>query len=98
MAETGSVNVVQVRNSSGRPLLLLAGEIILGGQQDRVIGQDTVIEPHQRKTVSVYCVEHGRWSGGSSFSGAGGMAEAGVRAAAQYDSSQQGVWDRAASR
>jgi hypothetical protein len=96
VAETGSVNVVQVRNGSPRPLLLLAGEIILGGRQDRVIAQGVIVAPRETAMVAVYCVEHGRWSGADRFSGAGGMAEAGVRAAAEFESSQQGVWDRVA--
>ena len=96
VAETGSVNMVQVRNGSGRPLLLLAGEIILGGQQDRVIAQGVIVAPRETAMVAVYCVEHGRWSGENLFRAAGGMAEAGVRAAAEFDSSQQGVWDRVA--
>lgn len=96
VAETGSVNVVQVRNSSGRPLLLLAGEIILGGQQDRVIAQGVIVAPRETAMVAVYCVEHGRWSGADKFNAVGGMAEAGVRAEAVFESSQQGVWDRVA--
>jgi len=96
VAEAGSVNLVQVRNGSKRPLLLLAGENILGGQQDRVVAQGVIVAPRETAMVAVYCVEHGRWSGADRFIAAGGLAEAGVRAAAEFESSQQGVWDRVA--
>lgn len=92
------MNVLQVGNSSGRPLLLLAGEIILGGRQDRVVAQGAIVAPRESAMVAVYCVEHGRWSGVDRFSAAGGMAEAGVRAEAVFESSQQGVWDRVARK
>src|SRR5262245_38306210 len=59
----GSVNRVQVANRSDLPLLLLGGEVILGGQQDRVIGKDSVIAPQTEATVEVFCVEHGGWTG-----------------------------------
>ncbi len=96
VTEMGTVNSVQVRNGSDRPLLLLAGEIILGGRQDRVIAQGAIVPPRETAVVAVYCVEHGRWSGAGQFSAAGGLAEAGVRASAEFESSQQAVWDRVA--
>lgn len=61
-----SVNQVYVRNRSDRPLYLMPGEIILGGDQDRTIGEEIVIAPSADPVkVEVFCVEHGRWGGRS---------------------------------
>jgi hypothetical protein len=96
--EHGDVNSVVVDNRGEQTLLLVGGEMILGGQQDRIIGQDTVIEPHHRQTVAVYCVEHGRWSGAGSFGSAGGIVDAKVRARAKVEKDQQKVWDEVAHK
>jgi len=59
-----SVNRVVVVNKSDRPLYLMPGEIILGGDQDRTIGRELVIAPTGEPVeIDVYCVEHGRWGG-----------------------------------
>jgi hypothetical protein len=58
----GDVNHLQVVNRSERPLYLMPGEIIVGGQQDRCIGSEMIVEAGtQPALVDVYCVEHGRW-------------------------------------
>jgi ARG and Rhodanese-Phosphatase-superfamily-associated Protein domain len=56
------VNRLVLINNSKRPLLLLAGEIVTGGKQDRVIGKDRIV-PAESDAVdlSVFCVEPGRW-------------------------------------
>ncbi len=92
------VNAVTVRNSSSKPLLLLGGEMILGGQQDRIIGQDTIISAGTTQSVGVFCVEHGRWSGHQSFDGTGGIAESRVRMSAKFKSDQGAVWNEVAER
>jgi hypothetical protein len=57
------VNRLMVLNKSGRPLYLMPGEIIVGGYQDRTIGQELVIEPGDEPVpINVFCVEHGRWN------------------------------------
>jgi hypothetical protein len=60
----GSVNRVSVINRSGKFLYLMPGEIIMGGKQDRAIGNETIVESGEKPVeIEVYCVEHGRWSG-----------------------------------
>lgn len=62
----GDVNTLMVLNSSGKPLYLMPGEVISGGNQDRTIGQEIVIESSDKPVpVDVFCVEHGRWGGRS---------------------------------
>src|SRR4051794_3702259 len=36
LAGGGSVNTLMVTNKSDKPLLILGGEVVLGGQQDRI--------------------------------------------------------------
>ena len=94
----GEVNRVHVENQSDRPLLLLGGEVILGGQQDRILGQDTVIPAHEKMMVEVFCVEHGRWSGQREFSAANGFADGKLRVRAKFKSDQQAVWAEVAKK
>jgi hypothetical protein len=52
------VNSLYAQNTSTDTLFLMAGEVIQGGKQDRVIGEDVVIPPGNRKVqVPVFCVE-----------------------------------------
>src|SRR5439155_23961793 len=39
----GSVNQLVLANNASQPLFLLAGEVIIGGKQDRIIGSNTII-------------------------------------------------------
>jgi hypothetical protein len=56
------VNRLVLINNSKRPLLLLAGEIVTGGKQDRVIGKDRIVPAESDPVdLSVFCVEPGRW-------------------------------------
>jgi len=89
------VNQLVLVNNSKQPLILLAGEIVTGGKQDRVIGKDRLI-PAQSDPIdlSVFCVEPGRWTGPKmSFDALGGvMAAPAVRGKAMADKDQQKVW------
>ncbi len=95
------VNRLVLVNNSKRPLLLLAGEIVTGGRQDRVIGKDRIVPPESDPIdLDVFCVEPGRWvaaNGKSTFDGGGVMggvlASPGVRASAMAAKNQQQVWD-----
>lgn len=92
------VNLVTVTNHSPKPLLLLGGEIILGGQQDRIIGKDTIVPAGEEMALQVFCVEHGRWSGNAQFTGSGGLVENNARIRAKYDSNQGQVWAEVAKK
>lgn len=90
------VNKLILLNNSDRPLLLLAGEIVTGGKQDRVIGKDRIVPAHSDPIdLDVFCVEPGRWTGASNeFKSMGAqMAQPAVRAKAMADKDQQKVWD-----
>lgn len=94
----GSVNTLEVRNHSDRPLLILGGEVVLGGQQDRILGQDTIVPARETMKVQVFCVEHGRWSGGRQFEAAQGMADTKIRVRAKYRADQSQVWAEVAKK
>jgi len=65
------VNKLVLVNNSARPLLLLAGEIVTGGKQDRVIGKDRIVPPESDPVdLNVFCVEPGRWVASSDRFGA----------------------------
>jgi hypothetical protein len=67
------VNRLVLVNNSKRPLLLLAGEIVTGGKQDRVIGKDRIVPAESDPVdLSVFCVEPGRWVATSDRFGASG--------------------------
>jgi hypothetical protein len=93
------VNELSLINNSDRPLLLLAGEIVTGGKQDRVVSKDRIIPAHsQPVALGVFCVEPHRWTQTSasfkSFSSS--MAQPSVRSKAMADKNQQQVWDEVA--
>lgn len=90
------VNKLVLINNSKRPLLLLAGEIVTGGKQDRVIGRDRIVPPESDPIdLGVFCVEPGRWVAQSEkFGTIAGLAQPSVRARAMADKDQQKVWDQ----
>jgi hypothetical protein len=72
------VNRLVLVNTSKRPLLLLAGEIVTGGKQDRVIGKDRIVPAESDPVdLSVFCVEPGRWTATSEHFGASGATYGG---------------------
>ena len=94
--QDAQVNQLVLINNSKRPLLLLAGEIVTGGKQDRVIGKDRIVPPESEPVdLGVFCVEPGRWVAKSvSFGALGGnMAAPSVRLRAMKDKDQQQVWE-----
>jgi hypothetical protein len=89
------VNQLVLVNNSDRPLILLAGEIVTGGKQDRVVGKDRIVPAKSDPIdLSVFCVEPGRWVETSSkFIGYSAlMAQPSVRKRAMADKNQQEVW------
>ena len=89
-----SVNQLVLINRSKRPLLLLAGELVSGGKQDRVIGKDRIVPVGAPPLpLDVFCVEHGRWTGSSQFAAAKTIVHPSVRERAAVDQKQTEVWD-----
>lgn len=90
------VSRVSVTNKASQSVYLISGDIILGGQQDRVIARDTIVPKNAKNfVVEVFCVEHGRWQGGRHFS-AGEVASSELRRETQVSKNQQKVWAKVA--
>ena len=95
------VNTLVLVNHSKNPLLLLAGEIVTGGKQDRVIAKDRIVPPDADPIdLSVFCIEPGRWTGASDNFGASNkssaesfMVQPSVRVNAMAKKDQQEVWN-----
>ena len=88
-----SVNRLVLINRSKRPLVLLAGEVVSGGKQDRVIAKDRIVAPDAEPLpLDVFCVEQGRWSSGSQFASAKLMAHPSVREKVAVEQKQTEVW------
>src|SRR6202007_821531 len=92
---SAQVNQLVLINRGKRPLLLLAGEVVSGGKQDRIIGKDRIVPAGADPLpLSVFCVEHGRWTAGSSgkFTAGQTIVHPSVRERAAVDGSQTQVW------
>jgi hypothetical protein len=89
-----SVNQLVLINRGKRPVLLLAGELVSGGKQDRIIAKDRIVAPGADPLpLDVFCVEHGRWTGSSSqFAASKTIVHPSVREKAAVDQEQTEVW------
>jgi len=101
----GSVNNLFIENVSKDTIIVNCGEVIKGGQQDRVINTDMVLYPHSgKKDLSVFCVEQGRWSarntnagstsGNASFDGYFNFSASGLRKVVTKENNQSKVWEK----
>jgi hypothetical protein len=89
-----AVNQLVLVNRSKRPLLLLAGELVSGGKQDRIIAKDRIVAPGAEPLpLDVFCVEHGRWSSGSQFAASKMIVHPSVREQAALKQDQNEVWN-----
>jgi hypothetical protein len=96
--EDESVNQLTLTNKASKPMFLLAGEVIIGGKQDRIIGQNTIIAANTTQVVPVFCVEHGRWDNSSkTFTTGKALAHGRLRGRASFDS-QGEVWQEVATK
>ena len=62
--ETQEVNELAIENvSKSEEVFVQAGDIVKGGQQDRVLAVDLIVPANSGEIpISAFCVEHGRWS------------------------------------
>jgi hypothetical protein len=88
------VNQLVLVNRSAKPLVLLAGEVVTGGKQDRVIAKDRIVPPGgDPLPLDVFCVERGRWSGaGGNFNASKMIVHPSVREKAAVEQKQDEVW------
>jgi hypothetical protein len=96
-----------VQNKTQDTVLLISGDVVKGGNQDRVIAHHEVILPMSVRNIEVFCVESGRSSyynpkasaaekETAAFKGYYNVASPQVRRAVQNSGNQQEVWDAVA--
>jgi ARG/rhodanese/phosphatase superfamily protein len=85
---------VTVENTGRYYVFMMAGEVLLGGWQNRAVSRDTIIPPRSGQVrVPVYCVEEGRWHGTrKSFYSGDGMIPHSLRSSASKGVSQEQLW------
>lgn len=61
--ETQQVSELQIENTGDEDVFVHAGDIVKGGQQDRVLTVSIIVPPKSGKVpIASFCVERGRWS------------------------------------
>src|SRR6058998_1598816 len=101
--ETREVNELSIENISGEEIYVQSGDIVKGGQQDRMMAVDLILPPRSGKIgISAFCVENGRWSKRGSEevtnfgSSANVIAGRDLKLAAKSAESQGEVWRQVA--
>jgi hypothetical protein len=79
--DRASVPELIVDNRGKSHVLLMAGEILIGGKQNRVLREDILLPPWSGpRAIGVFCVEQGRWNeGGKDFESKGSFAQPALR-------------------
>jgi len=89
----GEVPRVRVRNDATRPVFLMAGEIIVGGKQNRIIRNDILLPARSDFVeVPVYCGEQDRWSDDDAAFKSGGLSAPSLRKMAADVAPQGHIW------
>src|SRR5215510_6796224 len=99
--ETQAVNELAIENvSKTEEVLVQSGDIVKGGQQDRVLAVDLIVPARSGKMpIAAFCVEHFRWTQrgqeqADHFTVSSGMvATRELKLATKRDVSQGRVWD-----
>jgi hypothetical protein len=102
--ETGNVGELAVENSSKEfDVYIMAGDIVKGGRQDRVLQYDFIVPPVSGKMpIASFCVESGRWSArgqeaAGRFSSANNcLSDKNLKLAARAAGQQGEVWKKVA--
>ncbi len=89
-----TVNTLMAQNRGANYIFLMGGEVLLGGKQNRMIVNDTLLPPHSGWIpIQVYCGERHRWDHSKSgFSGKGLLAPAKLRNKVYSGTTQDQVW------
>src|SRR5215204_2727514 len=102
--ETKDVNELAIKNLSNQDIYVQAGDIVRGGDQDRMISTDFIVPPRSgRMPIAAFCVESGRWNKrGNEVSTSFASSENSVstkelKLAAKLSNSQEAVWAKVAT-
>jgi hypothetical protein len=99
--ETKDVNKLAIENTADVDVFVQAGDIVKGGQQDRILAFDMIVPAKSGKLpIDSFCVEAGRWqmrSGNSADKFDSAKAQAGnkdIKLACRLAHSQRVVWEQ----
>jgi hypothetical protein len=99
--ETKDVNELAIRNLSSQDVYVQSGDIVRGGEQDRMISVDFIVPPKSgRMPIAAFCVESGRWNkrgneAAAAFSSSeNAVVSKDLKLAAKSANSQQEVWQK----
>lgn len=65
--EQSTVNTLIVKNNAVTPLILIDGEEVIGGDQNRLVNSTILVAPKSEMKIPVSCTERGRWAYKSEF-------------------------------
>jgi hypothetical protein len=92
-ASTENVHYLRINNHSDQTIYVSSGELVSGGRQDRIIAQDTLLEPNGRdQYVSAMCVEELRWSDKEKKFSYEGFANPSLRKVLDESKNQVLIW------
>ena len=98
--ETKDVNELAIRNLSNQDVYVQSGDVVRGGEQDRMISIDFIVPPRSRRIpIAAFCVESDRWekrgneSPASFSSSENAVATKDLKLAAKKSESQTEVWE-----
>ncbi len=100
--ETQDVNELAIENiSRDEDVFVQSGDIVKGGQQDRMLAVDLIVPPRSGKIkIAAFCVESGRWSKrgneeSTKFTASSDrVATKDLKIAANRSNAQGEVWDK----
>lgn len=84
--ETSQVNTIVVKNSAVVPLILIDGEEIIGGDQNRIVNSTILVDAKSQMKIPVSCTEKGRWAYKSEFKQSNYIANYNTRLAKEHAS------------
>ena len=62
-SNSGTVNSLTIENTGQDTIIVICGDVVKGGKQDRIIEEDMLVAPRSgKKNLKVFCVEAGRWN------------------------------------
>ncbi|SMC26052.1 hypothetical protein SAMN02746041_02514 [Desulfacinum hydrothermale DSM 13146] len=104
--EGGEVPFLLVKNTGDQPVLILEGEELVGGKQNRVVNATLLVPAKSSLRIPVSCMEQGRWRLDSTAFQAGGAlfraksrarqkagVSANIRRTGEFRSHQMSVWE-----
>lgn len=91
--ETGSVPTLHMKNKTGKEILIMQGEYVEGGKQNRMVSTNVYMAKDFDGDVPVSCVQHFRWAGsGAGFDSSYSRATKNVNYASF--AGQSAVWNQ----